>query len=175
MRAHFILMGTIGLALLGQATAMAQGKPGATAVLKDASGASKGTATFTETPAGLTVTVAAAGLPAGAKGFHIHMVGKCEGPEFTTAGGHWNPTSHQHGKDNPAGAHMGDMANLTVAANGAGRMTATIPGGKLSSGASPLLDADGASIMIHADPDDYKTDPSGNSGKRIACGVITAS
>lgn len=175
MRAHLILAGAVGLAALGQTMATAQAKPGASARLVDATGAARGTATFTETPAGLSVAIDAMGLPPGAKGFHIHTVGKCEGPDFGSAGGHWNPTSHQHGKDNPAGPHMGDMNNITVMANGRGRMTAVIPNGKLRSGPTPLLDADGAAIMIHADADDYKTDPAGNSGKRIACGVITAS
>ena len=166
-----LVLGLAGLALAGQA-GLAMQSPGAMATLMDASGAKKGTARFTETPTGLSVTVEAIGIPAGTKGLHLHTVGKCEGPKFTSAGSHWNPTEHKHGMENPAGPHMGDMRNIAIAANGSETATAMIPNARLRGGSNALLDADGASIMIHAGPDDYKTDPAGASGDRIACGVL---
>ena len=123
---------------------------------------------------GIEVRVQAAGLPAGHYGVHFHAVGRCDGPAFTSAGPHWNPTGRQHGRLNPAGHHLGDLDNLDVDATGAGRMEFTIPGGS-TSGPDGLFDADGTSLVIHAGPDDYRTDPSGNSGARLACGVLRAS
>lgn len=123
---------------------------------------------------GLEVRVQAAGLPAGHYGVHIHAVGRCEGPAFASAGPHWNPTARQHGSLNPAGHHLGDLPNLDVDAQGAGRLEFAIPGPTMA-GPDGLFDADGVSLVIHAAPDDYRTDPSGNSGARIACGVLPAS
>ena len=120
---------------------------------------------------GLEVRVQAAGLPAGHYGVHLHAVGRCEGPAFASAGPHWNPTGRQHGKLNPAGHHLGDLDNLDVDEHGAGRLEFTIVGAS-TSGADGLFDADGTSLVIHAGPDDYRTDPAGNSGARIACGVL---
>lgn len=122
---------------------------------------------------GIEVRVQAAGLPAGHYGVHLHAAGRCEGPGFESAGPHWNPTARQHGKLNPAGHHLGDLDNLDVDESGAGRLEFRITGAAIS-GAEGLLDADGAAVVIHADPDDYRTDPSGNSGARIACGVLRA-
>ena len=120
---------------------------------------------------GLEVRVQAAGLSAGQYGAHLHAVGRCEGPGFESAGAHWNPTGRAHGKLNPGGHHLGDLDNLEVDASGAGRLEFTIAGAA-TSGEGGLLDADGAAIVIHAAPDDYRTDPSGNSGARIACGAF---
>jgi Cu-Zn family superoxide dismutase len=147
--------------------------PDAVAEIADASGAAKGTAEIRATPAGLRVIVHAMNMQPGTYGVHLHAVGKCEGPAFASSGGHWNPTMKQHGMDNPAGAHEGDLPNITIGADGTGMINAVSRGAVLS-GASGLLDADGASIMIHAGPDDYRTDPSGNSGARIACGIVHA-
>jgi Cu-Zn family superoxide dismutase len=123
-------------------------------------------------------------LPAGRHGVHIHAVGRCDGPDFATAGDHWNPTAKQHGHENPAGWHLGDLGNLEVIPpmDGYGKYfeIGTFPDKptRLDStdpGSDPVVrDADGASIVIHAQPDDEKTDPSGDSGDRIACGVIPA-
>jgi Cu-Zn family superoxide dismutase len=121
--------------------------------------------------ASVEVRVQAAGLPAGHYGVHLHAVGRCEGPAFASAGPHWNPTARQHGSLNPAGHHLGDLPNLDVDAQGAGRLEFTIIGASLS-GADGILDVDGAALVIHAAADDYRTDPSGNSGARIACGVL---
>jgi len=123
--------------------------------------------------AGLEVRVQAQGLEPGHYGVHLHAVGRCEGPGFESAGPHWNPSGRQHGRLNPQGHHLGDLDNLDVDENGAGRLEFTIAGGS-TSGEGGLLDADGAALVIHAGPDDYRTDPSGNSGARIACGVFAA-
>lgn len=121
---------------------------------------------------GIEIRVQAAGLEPGHYGVHLHTVGRCEGPGFESAGPHWNPTGRQHGKLNPQGHHLGDLDNLDVDESGAGRLEFRIPGTPIG-GVQGLLDADGAAVVIHAGPDDYLTDPSGNSGARIACGVLT--
>lgn len=122
---------------------------------------------------GIEVRVQAAGLPAGHYGVHFHAVGRCNGPAFESAGPHWNPAGRQHGKLNAQGPHLGDLDNLDVDETGAGRLEFRINGGAIS-GTGGLLDADGAALVIHAAPDDYRTDPSGNSGARMACGVFRA-
>jgi Cu-Zn family superoxide dismutase len=121
---------------------------------------------------GLHVRVEAAGMAAGTYGVHIHAVGRCEQPSFSSAGPHWNPTGRQHGSLNPLGAHLGDIPNLSVGAGGTGTVEFSIARGSLRRGAEALIDADGAAVVIHAAPDDYRTDPSGNSGARVACGVL---
>jgi Cu-Zn family superoxide dismutase len=119
------------------------------------------------------VRVEAEGLAPGAYGAHIHTTGRCEAPAFASAGPHWNPTAQQHGKDNPAGMHKGDLPNLLVGTDRRGSFEYTIPGAAAAGrGDNAILDADGAAIVIHARPDDFRTDPSGNSGDRIACGVL---
>lgn len=151
------------------ADAAAPAKKGeATVTLAAADGSPRGTATIKETRDGLMLHVMAEGLPEGVHGIHIHAVGRCDAPDFTTAGPHWNPTSRQHGRDNPEGSHHGDLPNITIAANGRGMLHTTVKGGTFAD----LFDADGASLVVHATADDYRTDPSGNSGGRIACGVI---
>lgn len=146
---------------------------GATAALKTADGKDVGTVTASTGTDGLTFTVDGRMMPPGPHGIHIHSVGKCEAPKFVSAGPHWNPTAKQHGKDNPAGPHAGDLPNLSIGAGGTGTVTFTVKGATLD-GANGLLDGDGAAFVVHASADDYKTDPSGNSGDRIACGVFTA-
>ena len=147
----------------------------ARAMVATADGKPRGEATVTDAAQGLRLTYAAQGMEPGTYGVHLHTTGKCEGPKFESAGGHWNPMGKQHGRDNPLGAHMGDLPNLTVGADGTGTVEFTIPGATVAGGADGLLDADGAAFMVHAKPDDYKTDPSGSSGDRIACGVFAAS
>ncbi|MEP2101921.1 MAG: superoxide dismutase family protein [Parasphingorhabdus sp.] len=121
---------------------------------------------------GLIVRIDAKGLEPGPRGVHIHEVGKCDGPDFKSAGGHWNPTERQHGLENPEGAHMGDFLNLVIGEDGFGSAEATIDGASLKEGTNALVDADGAAFVVHAGADDMKTDPSGESGGRIACGVF---
>ena len=146
------------------------GPPRALADLRTAAGAEAGKAIVKQVDGAIRIKVNVQGLPPGTHGIHIHMTGKCEAPDFASAGGHWNPASKQHGSQNPQGAHSGDLPNLVVAADGTGEVTLAINGATLAA----LMDADGAAVVVHADPDDLKTDPSGNSGARIACGVFVA-
>ncbi|MEA3039596.1 MAG: superoxide dismutase, Cu-Zn family [Sphingomonadales bacterium] len=121
----------------------------------------------------LRVRVDAVGLAPGTYGVHLHAVARCDPPGFASAGPHWNPTARQHGRDNPMGMHMGDLPNLVVGADGRGSYEYAIADATLAgTAADALLDADGAAVVIHAQADDYRTDPSGNSGARIACGVL---
>jgi Cu-Zn family superoxide dismutase len=156
------------LALPGCAT-MVQPQIGPPVPLVNALGAPIGTVRSWQTPAGLALRVEAGGLPAGVHGIHVHAVGRCDPPDFQTAGAHWNPASKKHGSRNPLGPHAGDLPNIDVGANGALAATVTLAGANLAS----LADADGSALVIHAAPDDYMTDPSGNSGARIACAVLT--
>ena len=144
------------------------------AKLQASDGSSKGEATVTQAGDGLHVLVQAKGLTPGIHAVHVHMTGICTPPDFASAGGHWNPTGRQHGKDNPAGMHMGDMPNMNVGSDGTGQMEYVIAGGTLRSGTAPLLDTDGAAVVIHAQADDNMTDPAGNAGGRVACGVLSA-
>ena len=159
-----------GAMLLPSAAAQARGR--LVADIIDGQGQTRGKATLEQRKDGIHVEVRGVGLPAGDHAVHIHAVGTCTGPDFKSAGGHWNPEMKQHGHDNPMGAHMGDMPNMTVAADGTGILKTVIPGAMLKDGKEPLLDADGAAIVIHAAADDYKTDPTGNAGARLACGII---
>lgn len=145
-----------------------------TVSMLDSAGRDLGVLTVTEVPDGLRVTGTLQGLPPGSHGFHIHTSGQCEAPDFQSAGGHWNPTNREHGTENPNGPHLGDMANITVAADSTVAVDVTTPGGTLR-GVNALLDADGAAIMVHDHADDYRTDPAGDAGGRIACGVVSAS
>lgn len=128
---------------------------------------------------GATLLIDAHGLPPGVHGIHIHDVGLCEPPKFESAGPHWNPTGAQHGGDNPKGAHMGDLRNVTVGSDGRLQVQIVVPGAylktagrKVKPGTYQILDGNGAALVIHAQADDYRTDPSGNSGDRIACAVL---
>lgn len=177
MRATFVFAGLATLALTAcqQNDAVAVGSPTpggarATAMLKTATGADAGRATATEVAGGLRYTLDVKGLPAGTHGAHVHTVGRCDAPDFASAGSHWNPTQMKHGTMNPQGPHEGDLPNLTIGSDGRGTLGITVPGATMAG----LLDADGSAIVVHAGPDDLMTDPSGNSGGRIACGVFTA-
>ena len=155
-------------------TAAASGAGAARAMLLAGDGSAHGEAIVTEASDGLHVAVRARGLTPGIHAVHIHMTGSCTPPDFASAGGHWNPTGRKHGKDNPDGMHMGDMPNMLAGSDGAGEMAFVIPGGTVKSGPHPLLDSDGAAIVIHAQADDNRTDPAGNAGGRVACGVFSA-
>jgi superoxide dismutase, Cu-Zn family len=143
------------------------------APLKDKDGKDVGAATLIQTDEGVRIVVTGYRLPPGAHGLHIHAVGLCEPPEFTSAAGHFNPGGKQHGRQNPAGPHAGDLPNLVVAASGEGSVDVTTKAVTLGPGPTSLFGEKGTSIVIHAGPDDEKTDPAGNSGPRIACGVVT--
>lgn len=142
----------------------------ARAALYSPSGIAMGNAVIEDMSGGLRLTVNGMALPAGGHGTHIHTIGKCDAPDFATAGGHWNPAAKQHGLSNPMGPHAGDLPNLLIGTDGAGSVTINLPGATMAG----LLDADGAALVVHAQPDDNHTDPSGNSGGRIACGVFSA-
>ena len=141
--------------------------------IQNAQGKGIGTASLRETKDGVVITVSVNGLPQGLHAVHIHSVGKCEGPAFTSAGPHFNPTNKKHGLKNPAGPHAGDLPNMYVEKNGVGRYEVMGDNITLGSGETSIFDADGSTIIIHATADDNITDPAGNSGDRIACGVIT--
>ena len=161
----------LGSALLASACAMNENMsqpPSARATLISAQGEARGEVLLTETASGIDVRVNARGLAAGARAVHVHAVGRCDAPDFTTAGPHWNPTGRQHGTENPQGPHRGDMPNLDVRGDGTAELRFQIVGARLDG----MLDDDGASVVIHAGPDDYRSDPAGNSGARIACGVV---
>jgi Cu-Zn family superoxide dismutase len=144
----------------------------ATAALKNANGGDVGTAEMTQTPAGVLIKLSVKGLPPGDHAFHVHAVGKCE-PPFESAGPHFNPANKKHGLMATDGPHAGDMPNLHIPA--AGELvvevlnnSVTLEKGKPNS----VFDSDGSTLIIHAGVDDYKTDPAGNAGGRISCGVI---
>lgn len=148
----------------------------ATAEMRSASGVRHGTLTLEPTVAGVRISGALTGVPAGTHGIHFHQVGRCEPPDFATAGAHLNPAGAQHGLENPRGPHAGDLPN--VSANTAGQMLVDIATPRVAlSSDQPIgaFDGDGTALVIHADRDDQRTDPTGNSGGRIACGVITRS
>ena len=162
------------IAVLGIACAAAISAHAETAkaVLKDKSGKEVGTVDLVQTPHGVLLKMSLKSIPVGEHAFHIHVVGKCE-PPFTTAGGHFNPGSKKHGMEAAEGAHAGDMPNLHVPANGELVIEIANPAISLVKGQpTSVFDADGSAIVIHAKADDYKSDPAGNAGDRIACGVI---
>ena len=143
----------------------------ATATINDVANTTIGTATFADTPAGLLVTIGVSGLGIGPHGAHLHAIGSCVTPGFTSAGAHFNPSDRQHGFLNPAGHHAGDLPNIMMPPAGVHRVQFIVDGVKLT-GRGGLIDDDGAAIVIHGGEDDHASHPAGNSGGRIACGVI---
>lgn len=167
----------VGLALLALTTGVtaAGGTVHADARLVDTAGRHIGWARLTEDASGrLHINVKVGGISAGRHGIHLHAVGQCVAPTFASAGGHHNPLGAEHGLANPAGAHAGDLPNLVVNVAGRGHLDAMSHHATLSAGPVSLLDGDGTAIVIHANEDDQVTNPTGNSGPRIACGVIRA-
>ena len=144
----------------------------ARAVLRNAKGEDIGLATLRTAHRGILIRIEARGLPPGPLGMHFHAVGRCE-PPFESAGVHFNPGSRAHGLTARRGAHAGDMPNLIVPASGEVSVEIVNPAVSLRTGPrNTLFDADGTALVIHAGPDDHHTDPAGNSGARIACGVV---
>jgi len=158
------------LALAGAGTGIADAKAPklVTANVQAPDGLNVANATIKPVRSGLKVTVIAHNMAPGTHGVHIHTTGLCEAPGFVSAGGHWNPTNMHHGSMNPMGPHEGDLPNLVIGADGKGQVSYVIKHATLAA----LLDTDGAAVVIHAGPDDLMTDPAGNSGGRIACGVL---
>jgi Cu-Zn family superoxide dismutase len=157
----------------GATLTVAAQEPSARAELKTAQGQKAGEAKLTETPAGVLIEVTLTSVPAGAHAFHVHDAGKCEGPKFETAGGHFNPAGKKHGLLEPTGPHAGDLPNVHVPESGSLVFEFLASGVTLKAGdKNSLFDANGAALVLHAKGDDYKTDPSGAAGDRLACGVI---
>lgn len=141
------------------------------ATLQLANGLPAGTARLLSSDSQVNISIAVTGISEGSHGVHLHMVGSCEAPDFNSAGGHLNPESREHGMQNPAGPHLGDLPNITVGSAGTGTVSATLHGTR-DQVLSRIFDADGTAVVVHASADDYRTDPSGNSGGRVACGVL---
>jgi Cu-Zn family superoxide dismutase len=166
--------GAVGLVLLGCALLSPQASLGrkATAELRTADGRTAGTALLTEVSGGVHIVIEVRGLPPGPKAVHLHEIGRCEPPRFTSAGEHFNPDAKQHGLQNPAGPHAGDLPNLTVGEDGTGRLETMNTRVSLAGGRGSILDGGARAIVVHSSPDDHRTEPTGNSGARLACGVV---
>jgi Cu-Zn family superoxide dismutase len=145
----------------------------ARAELRNAQGEVVGRATLTADAPGVRIAIEVEKLPPGPHGWHVHAVGRCDPPDFASAGAHFNPEGKKHGLKNPEGPHAGDLPNLAVGADGTARVATMAPGVTLGPGPNSVFHPGGTALVIHAGPDDDVTDPAGNSGARIACGIIT--
>jgi len=170
MRQSLIILALVVTSLVASPVGAQGGQANGTLV--DGSGKTIGTIRVTETSAGVAIAASYSGIPAGQHGIHLHAVGKCDGPDFMSAGAHFNPDNKQHGAQNPQGPHAGDLGNLASTGAGMQQFTATTKLVTLGTGSTSVFDADGTALVIHANPDDEKTDPTGNSGGRIACAVL---
>lgn len=171
MRPKIIALG-LTIAATGCATAPPAGPPPlAAATLIAADGSTLGTVDLVASGDGYKLAGTLKGIAPGLHGVHLHAVGACDAPDFATAGGHLNPGLHQHGSMNPQGEHLGDLPNLVADARGSAPVALGLRGTRADLDRD-LFDSDGTALVVHASADDYKTDPSGNSGKRIGCGVL---
>ena len=170
MRIHNVTAITVGL-VVSLALSTAAQKP-VQVELRDGQGKMVGTAEMAPAPQGVNIRLNLANLTPGEHGIHIHSVAKCEGPAFTTAGGHLNPDMKHHGLQNPEGPHAGDIPNITIDAHGMMKGTIVAPGVTMGDDPHSIFSNGGTALVIHAKADDMKSDPAGNAGVRIACGVI---
>jgi superoxide dismutase, Cu-Zn family len=145
----------------------------ARAGLQNSAGETVGEVRLTETAAGMNIAGEIRGFKQGSHGLHIHETGACLPPSFDSAGDHFNPAKQTHGSPSGQPRHAGDLGNVVVRADGTGQIQAMVSGLTLRPGENSLLGGDGTAIVVHADPDDLKTDPAGGAGDRMACGVIT--
>ena len=173
MKLHLLCLPIIAAGLLGgcSTTGGLTEKRLASAIVSDAKGVPVGTVQIVSVGQMAALTVAVTGIAPGPHGFHLHAIGDCTAPDFKSAGGHLNPLGQEHGSLNPAGKHLGDLNNLEVGASGAASETYDLPGDREQL-LTWLFDSDGTAVVIHAAADDYKSDPAGNAGSRIACGVL---
>jgi superoxide dismutase, Cu-Zn family len=136
--------------------------------LINTSGQTIGTVSLAQTSGGVTLAIRASGIPHGLHGLHVHAVGRCDPPIFESSGAHRNPAGREHGFNNPRGPHAGDLPNITASSTGVVSETVVLAGASMAQ----LADGDGSALVVHTNADDYVTDPSGNSGGRIACAVL---
>jgi Cu-Zn family superoxide dismutase len=174
-----VLKPAFGAALLLTFTVAAAKEPKApkpkpvTVNLQDGQGKAIGTATLSQVTGGVSIKVNVHDLTAGDHAIHVHQTAKCDGPDFKSAGGHFNPDGKHHGLQNPEGPHAGDIPNFVVDAKGKSKATVVAPNVTLTDGPHSVFTGAGTALVIHAKPDDGKTDPAGNAGDRVACGLIT--
>lgn len=140
--------------------------------LIDPEGKETGRAVLSDTPAGVLVRLELTDFPSGTHAFHIHEIGKCDAPSFASAGGHFNPFNKDHGFIDPDGRHAGDLPNIHVPSSGSLTVEVLAAQTMLLTGETELMDANGSALVVHSGADDYRTDPAGAAGERIACGVI---
>ncbi len=170
--AAFAACATFALSACGTMTDLPEERIGS-ATLMLANGVPAGTVQILANGGQVSLAVAATGLAEGEHGFHLHTTGACTRPGFESAGGHLNPLGRTHGSLSDRGPHVGDMPNLTIRSGGSGSATVDLPGTRAQI-EEWLFDDDGTAVIIHAQPDDYRTDPTGNAGARVACGVVQA-